>query len=64
MGYATELVAREWIRQRLDEAERERLGRPAPTEEPRDNDRGPDRPWRSRLTLAIGRRLGRAAGAS
>ena len=63
-GYAVELVAREWMRQRLEEAERERLVRPLPTEEPRGDDRGSGRPWRSRLTLAIGRRLGRAAEAS
>jgi hypothetical protein len=58
MGHETELFARELIRERLKEAERGRIARPAAI----DRERG--RPWRARLTRAIVRRLGRVAEAS
>jgi hypothetical protein len=64
MGYATELVAREWMRERLREAERERLARLAAPQRQRDTARKRGLPWHARLTLAIGRRLGRVAEAS
>lgn len=53
-----ELLVRELIRERMEEAARERLVRSAAIE------REPGRPWRARLTHGIVRRLGRVAEAS
>ncbi len=57
-SYAMELLARERIKERLQEAERERLARMVAATPKRG------RPWRARMTLTLVRRLARVAEAS
>jgi len=57
-NYGMELLVRERIRERMQEAERERLVRAVAP----GSRRG--RPWRARVALAVARRLTRVAEAS
>ena len=57
-GYAMEVIARERMRELLDEADCRRMLR-KPAAEPREA-----RPWRARLSLAVGRRPAGVADAT